>query len=236
MQFFARRGVLFLSALALVFNSISAQAQAVYGAAEVDDDELLLLLIGASISAGGLGWRPYAAVTAYHLQFPNGLGNTLTRDVVVPSVGLTKRMNDGSFSFGVGYAFANVDNNADPVLVGAESGDGVVGSAQWNHWGSGNHMLQAIGSYNFGTQFLWTRGRAAKPLTQTSPLWVGGELAFMGGGDGDAYLAQFGPMVEWRFSPQFRLTGSAGLKAGISNASGSAVYGRVEFLWLPQAR
>jgi hypothetical protein len=234
MQFLARRGVLFFSALALVFNAISAQAQGVFGAAEVDDDELLLLLIGASISAGGLGWKPYAAVTAYHLQFPAGTG-TLSRDVVVPAVGLTNRMNDGSISFGVGYAFAERDAT-DPLLVGAESGKGVVGSAQWNHWGTGNHMLQVLGSYNFGTQFLWTRGRAAKPLTDTSPLWVGGELALMGGGDSDAYLAQFGPMVEWRFNPKFRLTGSAGLKAGVSNVDGSAIYGRVEFLWLPRAR
>ena len=234
MQFLARRGVLLLSALAFVCTSISAQAQAVYGAAEVDDDDLLLLLIGASLRAGGLGWKPYAAVTAYHLQFPVGTG-TVDRNVIVPTVGLSNETSVGSVSFGAGYAFANRDAT-DPILVGGESGRGVVATAQWNHWGTGTHNYQALGSYNFGTEFLWTRGRASWPLRQGSPLWAGGEVALMGGGEPSAYIAQFGPMVEWRFNPQFRLAGSAGLKAGISNASGSAVYGRVEFLWLPRAR
>lgn len=217
-------------AIALSAPLSFAHAQGVYGAAEVDEDDVSLLLIGASISPGGLGWKPYAAVTAYNLRFPG-----TTRNVVVPAVGLINASPTQSVRFGVGYAFSDEDAGA-PFLVAGESGDGVVGSFGWDYWGSGNRMTQVLATYNFGTEFLWTRGRAAVPLAQDSPIWVGGEAAILGGGDPSAYLTQFGPLVEWRFSPQFRLGASAGLKVGLSNASGNAAYGRLEFLWLPRAR
>jgi hypothetical protein len=219
----------------LMFTAARVDAQAIYGAAEIDDDETSFFFLGGSWGVSGLGWKPYVALSAYHLRFDAG-SVTRDRNVVVPSIGLINRKADGSFGGSVGYAFSDEDVSGQPLLVGAESGDGVVGALQWNHWGSGGHALQALASYNFGTQFLWTRGRASRPLTSTSPLWVGGEAALMGGGDSDTYIAQFGPTVEWRFNPQFRLGGSAGFKVGVSNASGSAAYGRLEFLWLPTAR
>jgi hypothetical protein len=222
------------TALALTVFSSTAGAQAVYGAAEVDDDETTLLFLGGSWGVPGMGWKPYVALSAYQIRFDVGAG-TRSRNVVVPSLGLVNRMAEGSFGVAVGYAMADEDVTG-PILIGAESGDGVVASASYNHWGSGDHLLQLLGSYNFGTEFVWTRGRASRPLASQSPLWVGGEAALMGGGGADAWLAQFGPTVEWRFSPQFRLGGSAGLKVGVSNASGSAAYGRLEFLWLPGAR
>lgn len=235
MHRFFRRSALASIALALTVVSSQASAQAVYGAAEVDDDEVRLFFLGGSWGLPGMGWHPYVSASAYNVSFPAGTTRQ-SLNVFVPSVGLTNRMATQSVNFGVGYAFANKDFN-QPFLVQAESGDGVVGSFGWNHWGAGNHALQVLASYNFGSEFLWTRGRASKPLTTTSPLWVGGELALLGGGNANAYIAQLGPTVEWRFNPQFRLGGSAGLKTGVSNASGlSAVYGRLEFLWLPTAK
>jgi hypothetical protein len=97
-------------------------------------------------------------------------------------------------------------------------------------------MAQVLGSFNFGNEFLWTRGRAGWRLTPTSPLFVGGEAGILGGGDSNAFLAQFGPLIEFRFNPQFRLTASAGLKVGVAEVEGNAAYGRLEFLWLPTAR
>lgn len=219
------------TAAALMLIGSTAHAQSIFGAAEFDDENTSFFLLGGSWGPGGLGWRPYLGVSAYHLRFDAG-PSTTTRNVVVPSIGMTNRMSDGSFGGSVGYAFA--DEDAPVAFVGAESGDGVVVQGHLNHWGSGRHNLQLLGSYNFGTEFFWTRGRASRPLTATSPLWVGGEAALMGGES--VTLAQIGPTIEWRFSPQFRFGGSAGFKPVLSGGSGSAVYGRVEFLWLPSAR
>jgi hypothetical protein len=232
-----RRSLTASIALALTVLTSQLSAQAVYGAVEVDDDEFRMFFLGGSWGLGGMGWKPYASVSAFNLSYPSGSVRE-SRNVVVPSIGLRNTSATQSVNFGVGYAFADEDFDQPVIQLQAESGDGFVASAGWNHWGSTNtHALQLLGSYNFGTEFLWTRGRASKPLTSTSPLWVGGELALLGGGLTDSYIAQFGPTVEWRFNPQFRLGGSAGLKTGVSNASGfNAVYGRLEFLWLPSAR
>ena len=220
-----------MAVAALTSFASTSDAQAVFGAAEFDDENTSFFLLGATLPiGGGLGWHPYVGVSAYHLRF-EGLGTT-NRNVVVPYLGLTKTMSDGSFGGSVGYAFA--DEDAPVAFVGAESGDGLVTQVHWNHWGSGRHALQLLGSFNFGTEFFWTRGRASKPLTATSPLWVGGEVALMGGES--VTLMQVGPTIEYRFNPQFRLGGSAGFKPVLSGGSGSAVYGRVEFLWLPRAR
>jgi hypothetical protein len=207
-------------------------AQGVFGAVEVDDDDVALFLLGAAWSPGGLGWKPFGSVVGYNLQLPGDF----SRNVVVPTIGLINMQQTQSLSLGIGYAFADDDDVSFLAPVSAPSGDGVVASFGWDYWGSGNRMAQLLGSFNFGDEFLWTRGRAAVPLSQTSPLWVGGEAALLGGGDPSFYIAQFGPMVEWRFNPQFRLGASGGLKVGVSNASGSAAYGRLEFLWLPRAR
>ena len=221
-----------MAAVAITLTS-TARAQSVHGAAEFDDENTTFFLLGGTMPfGGGLGWHPYVGVSAYHLRF-SGAGTT-TRNVIVPSIGLTNAMSDGSFGGSLGYAFADVDRSAPVAFVGAESGDGLVAQAHFNHWGSGRHALQWLGSYNFGTEFFWTRVRGSKPLTATSPIWVGGEAALMGGES--ATLAQLGPTIEYRFSPKFRLGGSAGFKPVLSGGSGSAVYGRVEFLWLPRAQ
>lgn len=232
-----RKAAIGAAAIALTLApTSSAHAQALFGAAEVDDKDLALLLLGGAWAPGGLGWKPFGAVVGYHLRFPAATA-TITRNVVVPTIGLMNAQQDQSLEFGVGYAFSDDDSDT-PLLVPAQSGDGVVGSFGWNYWGmTGRRMAQVLASYNFGMQYLWTRGRAAMPLTATSPLWVGGEAAIYGGGENPtAYQAQVGPLIEFRFSPQFRLGASAGLKFNVQNAPGSAVYGRLEFLLLPGAR
>lgn len=225
-------------ALALAFNSTPAHAQAIFGAAELDDDETQLYLLGGAWAPGGLGWKPFGSVVAYHLRF-DAVPEDVSMNVVVPTLGLMNVGNTQSLSLGVGYAFSDdeFDDDAnDPILIGAQSGDGVVASVGWDYWGDGSRMAQVLGSFNFGNEFLWTRGRAGWRLTPTSPLFVGGEAGILGGGDSNAFLAQFGPLIEFRFNPQFRLTGSAGLKVGVAEVEGNAAYGRLEFLWLPTAR
>lgn len=223
--------------LVLAFSVVlapAAQAQAIFGAAEADDDDVTLLLLGGAWAPGGLGWKPFGSVVGYNLRFPGGLNTTISRNVILPTVGLVHAQEMQSVQFGVGYAFSD-DDSGVPLLVPAQSGEGFVTSFGWDYWGTGTRAAQVLASYNVGTKFLWTRGRYSVPIA-ASPLWFGGEVAMLGGGNPAAYLAQFGPTLEWRFNPQFRLGGAAGLKTGISNASGSAVYGRIEFLWLPMAR
>jgi hypothetical protein len=225
-------------ALILAFTSVPAHAQAVFGAAELDDDETQLYLLGGAWAPGGLGWKPFGSVVAYHLRF-DAFPEDVSRNVVLPTLGLMHAGQTQSISFGVGYAFADDDTDDDtndPALVGAPSGDGVVASVGWDYWGDGSRMAQVLGSFNFGDEYLWSRGRAGFRLTPTSPLFVGGEAGIMGGGDDNAFIAQFGPLIEWRFNPQFRLTASAGLKVGVAEVEGNAAYGRLEFLWLPLAR
>lgn len=227
-----RRTAIAVAVMSLVGSRLSAQA--IFGAAETDDDDVSIFLLGGAWAPGGLGWKPFGSIVAYNLRFPAGTV-TQTRNVVLPTIGLMHAMPTQDVEFGVGYAFAD-EESSNPLLVPAPSSDGVVGSFGWNYWGNGRRAAQVLASFNFADTFLWSRGRASLPLTATSPLWVGGEVGLLGGGNPSAYLAQFGPTIEYRFNPQFRLGGSAGLKVGVSNVTGSSVYGRVEFLWLPTAR
>lgn len=228
------RKVAAAAALLLTITASGASGQALFGAAELDDDDTQLFLLGGAWSPGGLGWKPFGSVVAYMVRWDAGAA-TQSRNVVVPTLGLVNAQERQSLSLGVGYAFSDEDVD-EPILIGAESGDGVVGSVGYDYWGDGSKMVQLLGSYNFGTEFLWTRGRAATRLTPTSPLFVGGEAAVLGGGSSNAFLGQFGPLVEWRFNPQFRISASAGLKVGLAEVSGNSAYGRLEFLWLPAAR
>jgi hypothetical protein len=224
-----------LIALAFVFTALSstaAQGVAVFGAAEGAGDNTTLFLIGANVTANGLGWRPYAGVTAYGLHYNAGGGST-NQNVFEPNVGLSHQMTDQSLSFGVGYAFSNKNDNFVAFVPG-QTGQGVVGEVGWEYWGNGTRAAQLLGSYNFGNNFLWSRGRASVPVRPASPVWIGGELALLGDTQSPSvWVAQLGPTLEYRFTPQFRLGGSAGLKFGLSNANGSNAYGRIEFLWLP---
>jgi hypothetical protein len=234
----SRRSVLTSAALALTLVASRADAQAIYGAAELDTDDVAFFMLGGSWNPPGLGWKPLVSVTAFHLRVSPG-ATTFTRNVVLPSVGVINMQPDQSLMFAVGYAFSD-DEVDDPLTPGlpVQQGEGVVGSFGWDYWGTtGRRAAQLLAAYNFGTEFLWTRGRASLPLTATSPLWVGGELALFGGGSPSVYIAQLGPTIEYRFTPKFRVGASAGVKFGVSNAEGfgAPAYGRLEFLWLPAA-
>lgn len=242
--FFRRTAIVATAALfALSISPARSSAQAIFGAYEIGDDDVSLALLGAAWSPGGLGWKPFVSVVGYNLQYDAGIAD-VNRNVILPTIGLQHTMATQSVNFGVGYAFADEDNEDDAIVpVAAPSGDGVVGSFGWDYWGLTNtRAAQVLASYNFGDQFLWTRGRYSQRLTTTSPLWVGGEVALLGGGDDprpgaeDVWLTQFGPTLEYRFNPQFRLGLSGGLKVGIDNYGDTGAYGRIEFLWLPRAR
>lgn len=226
-----------ITLLAMSAATASAQSVAVFGAAETDESNLNLFLIGASTNPGRAGWQPYGSVVGYTIR---GSGTSRPKSVLSPSVGLLNKYGGGQYQFGVGYAFADQGDDQGVFIGEGGGGDGVTTSFQWNHWGRRRQASQFIAAYNFGSEFLWTRFRQSFQLAEQSPLWVGGEAGILGGGEGvrNDFLVQFGPTVEWRFNPQFRLGASAGLKKGISegNKDFDPWYLRAEFLWLPLAR
>lgn len=229
----ARTFVTGMCALALAASTAVAQSVAVYGGAEAAGDKSSVYFIGATASPSGLGWKPYVGLSADNLHFDAGSAS-ITRNAVVPRVGLINVAADHSLSFGLGYSFSDASSNR-PLFVPAESGDGVVGTFGYNYWDNGNSTRQLLGSYNFGTSFLWSRGQLLRTLRTGSPLQVGGEVALLGNTDSpSAWEGQVGPVVDYAFNNQFHLGGAVGLQEGLSNITGGPwLYGRIEFLWLP---
>lgn len=225
MERLARRALLF-AAIPAAFLATPAYAQrwssTAYGVAEYGTDQVALLLGGITAGPGGLGLHPRLGLQAYWLTFnPDNRTNIF---VVKPSVGLTNTMADGSIGGSVGYAFANKDI-AVPVSS-AESGEGVVVSGDLEYWGPNAHSVayQALGSYNFGSSSLWTRGRATVPLrvaTNGAATRIGGEVAFL---NGDTYTAwQPGGVIEFHSANGHIFGLGAGAKL-IQNGSTEAYF------------
>ena len=219
-----------LACSAVLSATAAAQSVAVFGAAEGTGNNTSIYLIGANLSASGLGWKPEVGATAYELHFPG-----TDRGVFEPHVGLVNSMADQSLGFSVGYAFASTNTNV-AALVPGQSGRGVVVSGDWDYWDNNRKAAQLLGSYNFGDNGFWGRGRASRPVHVGSPLWFGGEAVLLGETQSPSvWAAQLGPTLEYRFSPQFRLGGSGGVQFGLGSNGGPGTTGylQVEFLWLP---
>jgi hypothetical protein len=236
LHMFSRKTIaLVFAAAALNITVARAQGIAVFGTAEVDGNDQTLFLLGGAWHPNRLGWQPYVSAIGYNIRLDGG--STFDQSVFAPQVGLRYQNAVSAVQFGGGYAFTN----NDVAFAGAniESGKTPFAAFQWNHWGTGVRSLEAIASYGFDTEFFWSRFTGLQRLAQASPLYVGAEAGVFGGGEGpsDFWTAQFGPAIEWRFTPAFRIGAAAGLKAGISSPAGvsreSDAYGRLSFLWLP---
>jgi len=173
-----------LAALAAPVSTTSAQWSATaIGVAEYDTDETLLLLAGVSAGPGGMGWSPRIGVQGYHLGFDAGASRTNVV-VVRPYVGMRNGFTGGSASISLGYAFSNRDTDA-PAIV-ADRGDGVVLSGGWDYWGTGGPFgYQLLGSYNFGTESIWTRARGTTRIQQRAngQTRLGAEVAYLSDND-----------------------------------------------------
>jgi hypothetical protein len=169
------------------------------GVAEYDTNETLLLLGGVSVSPwGGPGVAPVFGVQAYHLSFEGTQGRTNVFSVR-PSAGLRYGFTGGAAQARIGYAFTSRDT---PVPVAGGVGDrrrGVVLSGQVDWWGTGGPLAaQAIASYNFGSNALWTRGRLTTRIAPAGPagqLRLGGEVAYLN--DDTFTMVQPGAVLEW---------------------------------------
>ena len=242
-----RNAVLALAALAgLTVIGRTADAQmpplhpSFYGSAEADTRNTQFYLLGMYVGMGGLGWSPYFNINGYVLHYPV-LGTQRTLSAVAPSVGLAYAGRTGGVSFGVGYAWVHNPNVGAP---GAESGgsNGVTGSFGAYHNGTGRRPLhtQLLSNYNFGSQYLWARGRASVPFGYSAahPARIGLEVVGQGGGKNGNTSSSFqvGPTLEYAWTPHFRTTGVVGYKSvgGTFLASReSAAYFKLEFSFSP---
>lgn len=216
-----------------MFSAKPASAQwsaSTYGVAEVDTDQTLLLLAGLTAGPAGKGIQPRVGVQGYHLGYDAGTTRTNVM-TIKPYVGLSNTFDDGSVSASIGYAFANKDV-ATPAAV-SDQGNGVVAAGGWETWGTKTPLaLQVLGSYNFGTSSLWTRGRATGKVREggTGSTRFGGEVAFL---NGDNYrILQPGAVLEFHSGSRV-----FGLGAGMKFFQGgdNSVYFKVEGS-LPLAR
>jgi hypothetical protein len=212
----------------------SAQALATFGSAELAGFGEGSALIGASLSTGRRGLGPVANLVAQTYRYRSGLNSHTQAYAISPSIGLQNAMATGSVQAMVGYTF--VDTEFGGIVAGNETGgrSGVFGSVQGNYWGNGENTAQFIGSYNFKSEYYWTRGRAAHRLAPSAhPVYVGGELVLQGSQDftPSIFRYQVGPTIEYRVTPDFRVGASAGFRGGNNSAPGSG-YARIEFLKL----
>jgi hypothetical protein len=244
-----RNAVLALSAaaaLGAVTRSVGAQSTlhpSFYGSAEVDTRHSQFYLLGMYVGMGGLGWSPFFNVNGYALHYrPSRLvDNTATLTAVSPTLGLAYAGRTGGVSFGAGYAFVH---NENPGAPGAEGGgsSGVTASFGAYHNGTGRRAMrtQLLSNYNFGSQYLWARGRASVPFgsSMTHPMRIGAELVGQGGGkNGNTSNAwQVGPTLEYGWSDKFRTTLAAGYKS-VGGSSfvdrDNAAYFKLEFSLSP---
>lgn len=191
------------AAILVVASAPPAAAQwsvTAVGVAEYDTQETWLLLAGVSASPwGGRGLSPVFGIQAYRLSYETASGRTHVTSVR-PSAGIRNNFGTGSAQVRIGYAFTSRDVEA-PVSAGvADRSDGVVLSAQVDYWGSGGPLAaQALGSYNFGSSTLWTRGRVTTRIAATGPgqVRLGGEVAFLNDSDSDFTMVQPGAVLEW---------------------------------------
>ncbi|MEO7457477.1 MAG: hypothetical protein ABIY52_14525 [Gemmatimonadaceae bacterium] len=219
-------------------TSASAQALATFGSAELAGFGEGSALLGGTLSTGHRGWGPIATAIVQTYRYRSGPGTHTQAYAFSPSVGLQDMMAEGSVQASVGYTFVSADaaNSLGGIVAGNETGgkNGVFASAQGNYWGNGENTAQAIGSYNFASDYYWTRGRAAHRLAPSAhPVYVGAELVLQGSQDFTPSIFRFqaGPTIEYRVSPEFRVGASAGYRGGNNNAPGSG-YARIEFLHL----
>jgi hypothetical protein len=210
------------------------------GVGEFDTEDVVLVLGGFSVNPARQGWTPVGGAQVSWLQYPT-VGNE-TREIIsiVPSVGIRRGFDGGSFQFRVGYAFRSAnDDDDDEVIAGpppvfADVGDdGVTNSVAFDYWGTGNLSAQLIGSYNYGSESLWSRARVTQRLFNLSGeghIRAGGEAAYLTGEDYNAW--QVGGVVGFHAGNGLIINGGIGRKLA-SGEGNDATYFRAELVLTP---
>jgi hypothetical protein len=247
MKFKTHRNAVLLAAAFLGVATFTRKAEAqlhpsLYGSAEADTRHTQFYLLGLYVGSGGLGWTPYFDVNGWLLDYAvNGTRTTLS--AVNPTIGLAHSSANTGVSFGVGYSWVRNPNLGVPGT--ASGGDkGVTASFGAYHNGTGRRAAstQFLSEYNFGSQYIWARGRASVPFGYSvrHPARIGLEVVGQGGGKNGITTNEFdvGPTFEYAWTPNFRTTAVVGYKnvgvnsRGVSNRD-NAAYFRLEFSLSP---
>lgn len=221
-----------------------AQSLATFGSAEVAGFGEGSALLGTSINTGRQGWGPVATIVGQTYRYRSGPTTHAQAWALSPSLGLVNIMPTGSVQAQIGYSFVHTDAAvAGAPILGVETGtkNGVFATAMGNYWGNGENTAQWIGSYGFASEYYWTRFRASHRLAPSAtPVYLGAEAVIQGTQKTQTFGSvttptqmryQFGPTLEYRFTPEFRMGVSGGYRGGNNNAAGTG-YGRIEFLVL----
>jgi hypothetical protein len=221
---------------------LSAQTQwsgGAYGVAEYDTKQTILLLGGASFGPSGMGLKPRIGAQAYYLAFDVGAARE-NGYVVKPFVGLVNNYNGGEVGGNIGYAFSNntIRDVGTGTALTTDAGEGIVVSGGLEEWGTGGPLgYQALASYNFKSEGLWTRGRVTTRLSQVAgtrkQIRVGPEVAYLHGKD--YWGVQPGGVVQF-YDGQGRIL-ALGAGAKFFQGNQNAAYFKVEgYLPLPLGR
>lgn len=221
---------------AFVSVPAGAQSLATYGSAEAAGDGGGSLFLGSTLGLpGGVGLSPIVSAYVQTYRYRTGTGHA-TATAFSPAVGLSYGTPVGAVSATVGYNFTSTDvsNNRLVELQGGNT-ESVTSTLQGNYWGDGNQAVQGIVAYAWKSEYVWSRLRAAKRLG-TTPAFAGAEVVYQGTSKNySQHRYQFGPTIEYRFTPRFRLGGAAGYKGGDNNYAGTG-YAQINFLLLTDFR
>ncbi|HEX2092325.1 MAG TPA: glycosyltransferase, partial [Longimicrobiaceae bacterium] len=230
-------GLLCLAAVLGAVERAEAQIQpVVYGAAEVDTEDMSIFLLGVALNTTNPGLGLVIGVTGYSLTIPTGVDETGQYLAVQPYIGPRLSWATGAVQATAGYQF--LMDEEDTPAFGAPSGtrEGLVTALQGNYWGTGNRTALVIASYNWEAEYFWGEAQGLQRLGE-GPLRLGAEVIAQSGGSGpepDYRSIQFGPVVEYEFSPAFRLTGSVGAKSdNRPQSSDFFPYFRATFVLIP---
>ncbi|HJP60342.1 MAG TPA: hypothetical protein VJ865_10095 [Gemmatimonadaceae bacterium] len=214
-----------------------------YGSSELDTRHSQFYLAGLYVGMGGLGWSPFFNGSYYLLHYRPipGVDATSNLTAASPTIGLAYAGRSGGVSLGAGYTFVH---NENPAAPGAESGGKSGATASLGAYSNGGRRramrTQVLANYNFGSHYVWARGRASVPfgVSARHPARIGAEVVGQGGGLSGNTINSFqvGPTFEYLWNPNFRTT----LAGGWKNVGGStfanrdnAAYAKLEFSLSP---
>jgi hypothetical protein len=192
-----------------------------YGSAELDTRHSEFYLLGMYVGMGGLGWSPYFNINGYSLHYRldrNVPTSDRTLSAISPTLGMAYAGRTSGVSIGGGYAWVNNEDAGAPGAEGGGSNGGTVSlGAYQNGKGRRPMHMQLLSNYNFGSQYVWARGRASVPFGYSNkhPARIGAEVVGQGGGKDPLKSNSFqaGPTLEYTWTPQFRTTGAVGYKS-----------------------
>lgn len=191
-----------LMALALT-APLDAQGVNLTFVGETGGDDVSLFLAEGQWAPVPIGVSPVVSLQTYLVTADAGEVSASTW-AVTPAAGLRFGAPGGFLQGLVGYSFKRQgDVGAGTFFGGAEDGVNATAHAQW--WGTGAVGLQGIVSHNFGSEYLWSRGRGTVRVSEgdAGSFHLGAEAGWQGElGDESVISPNYsavmvGPVLQW---------------------------------------